>query len=124
MRITDILHGLVPEELPANPDLESFVEFVELDPDGEHTVRDKPVRGSTGKRYHLFSGDEAQLELAVAVLPAHTRRWYHETMENIADNLWDYDHRRDLLLIQAIQRTFKRSDEEAESEMERLLKIR
>ena len=118
MRITDIVHGMVPQE--PDPD-EQPVELVELD-DSIHTVRPTTLKGST-KTLRVWTGDEDELSLAEACLPKHTLRWYRQQIENIDRALGNVDQKRDVLLIQAIQRGFGKSEDDQESDEERVARI-
>lgn len=118
LRLRDMVHGMVPED----PDPEGeLVELVELDID-EHTVRSMDVKGTT-KRLYLWTGHEASLELAEAVLPKHTLKWYREQMALIDAALGNFDQKRDVLLIQAIQRSFAKSEEDKDEDEERVGRI-
>jgi hypothetical protein len=118
LRIRDLVHGMVPEDPDPN---EPEIELIELDID-VHTIRSMTVMGTT-KRLYLWTGNEAALELAEAVLPKHTLKWYREQMELIDLALGNFDQKRDVLLIQAIQRGFAKSEEDKDADEERVGRI-
>lgn len=102
--------GVVPEDVPTVLDIDVF------------TVRPATMRGST-KTMHAYTGEEEPIELAVACLPRHTLQWYRDTSEKIADHLWDNNFKRDMAIVEAIRRSFGKSEADREAESDRLSRI-
>lgn len=110
MRISDICRGMAPVEVVGPTELVATEPDFKIDFLGEHNLHNADLPKGSTKTMHLWTGEEGDLDLANAVLPSHTLRWYGKIQDTIRQHLWSGNWKRDAGLVRAVQRSFEQGE--------------